>query len=91
VCFPIRVGPSRASRAWDQGGRGQVYGYRHMIGTCRGERGLPAFEHWEEKGVCESEVDNPGAGLTNQGEPSLLPGQVKEGEAGLHCFLKVAG
>jgi len=90
-CFPIRVGPSGVSRAWEQGGRSQVDRYRHRIGACQGERDFPAFEHLEAEGVCESQVDNPGAGVTNQGEPSVFPGQVKGSEAGLSCLLKVGG
>jgi len=29
--------------------------------------------------------------LTDQGEPSVFPGRVKESQAGLSCFLKVGG
>jgi len=51
--------------------------YRHRIGACQGERDFPAFEHLEAEGVCESQLDNRGAGVTNQGEPSVFPGGLR--------------
>jgi len=60
-----------------------------MIVACPGARDFPVFEHGEEEGVCESQVDNRGTGLNNQGEPSGLPWRVKESEACLCCFRKV--
>jgi len=62
-----------------------------MIRACRGERDFPGLEHWEQKGVRETQVDNCGSGSSDLRESSELPGRIKESEARLGSLPKVGG
>jgi len=60
-----------------------------MIGCGQGVRDLHAFYHWQEDEVGKRQVYNRGAGLSDQGEPSIFLRRVEKGEAGLYWLLEV--